>query len=748
MRALRPLAAALVSALVVPFASWALPLAPSLHEGAEITIDAEQVTYEERTDTVLAQGNVVIVRGETQLRADEVRLNRTTNEAEAHGHVELIDPQGTITAEALQLDLEDETGWLESASVVSRRMQYSLAGERIEKGLGQSYHIENGRFTTCHCAEGPPSWSVSGRDLRVTLGGYGILQGGTFNVLGRPIAYIPRAIFPVQRERQSGFLLPRFAVSNRRGFQTVIPFYWNIDKSQDATVAVDLETSARAGLVSEYRYALGRDFHGILTGSYFNESFRGAAPGQSFEATVPQNRWSIVGQHDQPFVGTSRAYADTFLVGDDLFLREINTYAFEHAQAVAIRTLPFTESHAGILQLWDRVGLRADSTYYQDLTGPDSHTLQRVPAIDVWGQTQLGEHVLSDVRGEAVDFQRSRGAAGLRLDLEPGAMVPLPLGRFGFGAVHASVRETAYHLTAPEVTQTDTVLPRNQSRELLQLGGEVGTTLSRVYPFHLLGLEKLKHTLEPGLSYLYIPQVDQTSLPFFDGVDRIERRSLLTYGLVTRFLGKLSEAAPAEAASPAASPTPPGASVRELARFSLTQSFDVNREIDPLQAGRAADHFSDIDFAGRINPSRALSLRFLTNYDAGNNNISAAKLGVFVQDPRPVPSGDAAPRLDTRTSIGISYRVLTANLLQELDDSIVIRLTDWAGFLYSSRYDVVHNQFLDNYFGLRLISTCDCWALDFAVVDRTNPQEVQVTAQLTLVGLGSSKPQTRTASQP
>lgn len=92
--------------------------------------------------------------------------------------------------------------------------------------------------------------------------------------------------------------------------------------------------------------------------------------------------------------------------------------------------------------------------------------------------------------------------------------------------------------------------------------------------------------------------------------------------------------------------------------------------------------------------------------------------------------------------------MLTANLLQELDDSIVIRLTDWAGFLYSSRYDVVHNQFLDNYFGLRLISTCDCWALDFAVVDRTNPQEVQVTAQLTLVGLGSSKPQTRTASQP
>jgi len=36
-----------------------------------------------------------------------------------------------------------------------------------------------------------------------------------------------------------------------------------------------------------------------------------------------------------------------------------------------------------------------------------------------------------------------------------------------------------------------------------------------------------------------------------------------------------------------------------------------------------------------------------------------------------------------------------------------------------------------------LISTCDCWALDLAFTDRTNPQEVSVQAQLTLAGFGS-----------
>src|SRR5262249_28092552 len=155
--------------------------------------------------------------------------------------------------------------------------------------------------------------------------------------------YLPRALFPVQRDRQSGFLLPRFGASSSRGFQMLVPFYWAINKSQDATLGLDVETSARIGLVGEYRYALSRETKGILSASYFNESFRESEPtGRAFESTIPQDRWSIVGEHRQPFIGSSQLYADPFLVSDDLFLREISTYAFDHAHQVAIRTLPFT----------------------------------------------------------------------------------------------------------------------------------------------------------------------------------------------------------------------------------------------------------------------------------------------------------------------------------------------------------------------------------------------------------------------
>lgn len=746
MGALRFPAAAVLLVALLPRGSHAQPSrAPSV-VGEEIGIDAEEISYDQKTDTVVARGKVVIRRGEIELRAEEVRLNRTTNEADAQGDVTIINPEGTISASAVHLNLDEETGLLTDAEIESKRLPYSLWGERVEKGIGQTYHIENGRFTTCRCGGGAPSWSVSGKDLRLTLGGYGIVRGGTFNVLDVPVLYIPRALFPVQRERQSGFLMPQFGVSNRRGFQTLAPFYWAINKSHDATVAVDVETSARIGLLGEYRYALSHETRGTLDASYFNEAFRGSAPGKPFETTVPRNRWSVVGEHKQPLVG-SDAFADVFLVGDDLFLRDINTYAFEHAHEVAIRTLPFTESSAGVFHGWDRFALEAHGTYYQNLEGSESQTLQRVPDVNLWGQQRIAGPLFGELSAALVDFQRGQNVDGFRLDLEPTAALPLPLGPHAFGALQASVRETAYHLT-DRLLPTGEQLPRNNSRETFRVGANAGTILSRVYPFHWLGLDKVKHTIEPGLGYLYIPAVGQGNLPLFDGVDRINRRNLLTYGVVSRLLGRFSdESLPETSGQPA--PASNDTTIRELARVSLMQSFDISRKIEPLQVGRSADHFSDIDFAGLVNPSPSLSMRFNTSYDTSNSNFSAARIGFFVQDPRGIGSSrEGRMQLETRTSAGVSYRFLTENLLQEIDSNVVLRLTDWAGFLYASRYDVVSDSFLDNYFGLRLVSTCDCWALEISVADRTNPSEVEVRAQLTLVGIGSDVPRRRVAVAP
>ena len=745
-------------------------------EGDEITVDAESLSYDQQGDILSATGDVLIRRGDTTLQADSVELNRRTNEARAIGDALLTSPDAEIRAKAIFLDLENETGELQEADIDAGRLGVSLTGDRIEKGLGQRYRIERGRFTTCNCEEGAPDWSIAGDSLDITVDGYGRLEGGTFDILDVPVLWLPRAAFPVFRERQSGLLFPRVGISNRRGFQILQPMYWAIDKTQDLTLSVDVETSLRVGLIGEYRYAIGPETGGQFQVGYFNEFFRGNAsdvrvpPGA--DPNPPENRWAVIGHHDQgvPQIDGLSGYLDAMVVGDDLFLREMNTLALDEREEVDLRTKPFTTSRLGLLQDWNRAALQAEAVYYQDLVGPtvesevpncdpttedcveetedESLVIQRLPEMRLIAQKEFGFGLMGDFTGSVTNFQRSLGLAGVRGDFKPSLQLRLPLGRSLFGSVQVAFRETAYGLSentmAGGFTGQDLIngafidLPSSSSRELVEIHSGLGTQVSRIFDFPHLGLDKLKHTIEPQLNYLYVPNVNQDDLPVWDGIDRINERSLITYGFATRLLGRSAPNAEGERGE-----------VFEISRLSVAQSYDPTRDIpptsrldditgEPVNPGQQGDHFSDIDVALRVNPGPITSVRAYTTYDASENNISSAVLGVRLTEPLRAFEKGGRPRLFTRATFAAEYRFITDSILQLLDSSIALPVTDRVALLYAMRYDIDAGSFLENYAGLRLLSSCDCWALNLGVTDTRNPNEVQVQAQFTLAGLGAA----------
>ena len=628
----------------------------------EISVDAGTISYDRRKDIISATGEVTIERGDTILKADTIDLNRRTNEADAVGDASLISPEGFIRAEEIHLNLDDETGLLIDAELHSTEMGYSIWGERMEKGCGQNYHIENGRFTTCQCEEGPPSWSIAGDELDVDLNGYGRLKGGTFSILDVPVLYVPDAAFPVYQGRQSGLLFPRLGLSNRRGFQLLQPYYWAIDKSQDATISVDIETAQRFGLIGEYRYALSPDFQGSILGSYFNESIRGRASETTGRIdNPPENRWGVAAEHTQK-IGSAIGYADVLLVGDDLFLREMNTFTMNNAEGTALRTLPFTTSRIGVLQSWDRAMLQGDSVVYQDLVGGrESLALQELPNVQFGGQMLLPLNLLGQMNASVSNWQRSRGITGVRFDFHPELQLRLPLGRSVFGAVSAAFRETAYVLTDNEMSggfrgdnpNGPTVdLPTTSSRELVELRADIGTALTRVFDVSLFGFDKLKHTIEPQLEYLYIPAVSQDDLPVFDGVDRINKRNLVTYGFASRLLARRAAEDEEE----------PGR-VYELARLSLAQSFAPDQRIVPVDGGEPGDHFSDIDMELRVSPGRIMSARIRSTYDTSATELSSAAIELGVREAaRLFPEGKR-PRLLTQMRLSFAYRFIRENTL-------------------------------------------------------------------------------------
>src|SRR5262249_31387109 len=486
-------------------------------------------------DTTIARGSVTVTRGFVTLQADEVRYHRLTGLAEATGHVVISDPEAIVKGDAASLDTNDESGWMERIDGTFSSTGYSLNATKMTKGVGPSYHIEDSVFTTCHCGGVErPSWSIGGKRTNIALDGMGVSHGATLRVKDIPVLWIPLLAFPANRDRMTGFLFPRFGYSNRRGFQYEQPFFWAINKSMDATVALDIETSARIGLIGEYRYVLSGGVHGAFGGGFWNEAIRSSTAdevlsSQGILETPPENRWLVVGQHRSPFMYDSNFYLDVFTVSDTSLLKEITNFSGNVASDLRlVRSTTYTSSATGLVKAWNGGLVQGEANYYQDLVDPQDLALQRAPYLRAEQSLPLlGGLAVGRLAGEATEYQRNEAFDGVRGDLAPELFVPFNAGPFLHGSLTGQMHGTLYELSDPgqqvalvipndpnvattfRTTRLVPALDASHTRRVPGVRGVLGTELAGVFTFDHFGLEKIRHSIEPELRYLYVPPTNQ-----------------------------------------------------------------------------------------------------------------------------------------------------------------------------------------------------------------------------------------------
>jgi LPS-assembly protein len=507
---------------------------PRVPEDGQISIDAADLDYDRDADVIVARGGVSITRGGATLRADEVRYDRRSGVADATGNVVLVDPNGTITGSAGQLDMNDESGWMNDAGADFPASGYNLQCRRVEKGIGPQYAIDEAAFTTCRCGGlEKPSWSLRGRRTDIKLNGIGTVRGATFRVKDVPVLWVPAVAFPALTDRGSGFLIPRFGYSQRRGVMYQQPYYWAISKSQDATIALDVETNARAGILGEYRYALSKQSRGTFAGGYWNESFRSASADDirsSLGPTrpAPDNRWLVFTRARHALGERRELYFDVFSVSDDTLLREIRNFGSTLDTDLRLRSARLTKSRTGGIQTWQRGLWQAEADYFQDLIDPQDVAPQRAPdlrAEQAW--PLLDNRLVARLGGQTVNFQRNEGFDGFRGDVNPELFYPFQLSRYLQGSLTGGVHATMYRLA--DDRQVALVVPTNEFiaptyraigdgavlsrldptyfRGVAVVRGQLGTEFTRAFNFPHFGVDRLRHSIMPELRYLFVPEV-------------------------------------------------------------------------------------------------------------------------------------------------------------------------------------------------------------------------------------------------
>ncbi|MGH7795078.1 MAG: LPS-assembly protein LptD, partial [Candidatus Binatia bacterium] len=639
---------------IVPASAAQAGTAGAQTPGSEINLTADKLSTGNGANLIDASGNVIIKREGTTLKADEVHFNRATEDVEAKGRVTIDDPEWKVkSADSIKLNLGTETGEILNGDLFLEQGHISLTGRRFQKFGGQTYHIDDGFFTTCLCESGPPSWKFFADEMDLALDGVGTVRSGYFYVMDVPVFYLPYGFFPLNTERQSGLLFPKFGHSTEDGFRFSLPFFWAISKSTDATVAFDIETRARFGFIGEFRTVFDRESDFRLHGSYFNEGMRKHEDDAVVDRTIadqriPQDRWSLIGTHRYTTPSDWLTFSDFAVYRDDLFTRElIDKFEISGLRGSDIQRSRFGESRFGAFRNWNDAFLKGEWNFYQDFIQPDGGTLQRTPQLAFWGRRFLSGFPLEfRWRAEGVNYMRREGGDGLRMDLRPELVLPFQLASRLFGSVSAAPRQTIYHLYSP-VKSSD----RNLSRELFELRGNLGTAFSRVFNFNSLGLSHVKHVIAPELSYLFVPRTDQSHIPIMDEVDRINRRNVLTFALTNRLWGKTSRGIAAPAADSNVELLSPGVigDVRRMGLLRLALSYDIDKE------RKGGDSLSDLDINLRLSPMSYLDVALDGGINPGAWEISQARLAFSLTDPRPMLRRSLDPDFNRPNSVGLSY---------------------------------------------------------------------------------------------
>ncbi|MGE5305244.1 MAG: LPS-assembly protein LptD [Alphaproteobacteria bacterium] len=774
--------------LVLAHPAWAQVLQMgSQSSNQPIAVTADKLSSGDGGTKIEASGNVEVKRELTTLKAQDVTVNRETQDVEAKGNVSLDDPEYKIkSADSLQMNLQKEIGEIQNGNLFIEQGHLTLSGARLQKSVGQTYHVDEGFFTTCLCDSGPSPWRISGDVLDLAPNGVGTIRGGYFYVLDVPVFYLPYGFFPVKTDRQSGFLIPKIGSSTKDGFRYQQPFFWAISKSTDATAAVDFESRSRWGFLGELRTIFNRDADLRLDASYFNESLRtdrSVVDGAIADKNIPIDRFSVIGTNRYLTTANWLIYSDIAAYSDDLFARElIDRFDLPGSSGNDTRRSRYGESAFGLFKSWGDTFVKGEWNFFQDFIQRDQTTYRRTPQLLFWGRRLLEDFPLEfRWRVEGVNYLRKDSGDGLRLDLRPEAVLPFNLASYLFGSLSVAPRETAYHLYSPVNSA------RNISRELVEIRGNVATSVSRVFAFDGPNLKGIKHVIEPELSYLFVPGTNQRDIPIMDYVDRVNRRNIMTFAIANRFLGKFASPLVAAAGGQAAeaevlNPIYTG-DVRELASLRLALSYDID------QARKGGDSLSDLDISLRLTPLGYLAIGFDGGLNPGRWQATQARATFAITDPRPLRR-TLDPDFNRPNSISLSYQYLrkspngllaenanfdlnadptpaycasdpnnpnvfpnhtnqntpywdprctgfNKDVVGQVSGSVIYHLHDQVMALVAATYDIRDNRFPGYHTAVKFLSGCECWSATLSWKHDINPAKNSFNFDFNLLGLGA-----------
>jgi LPS-assembly protein len=741
--------AILAGLLILRTTAYGSPATPPVQPPWNII--ADHVTYNKQTRTYTAQGDVIVTHEKDVMTGDFMIFNELTGKAHAEGHVMITSKGDRSTADKMDLDMNTKTGTLYNGSVFINNNHIYITATEIRKTGENTYTADKATITTCDGDK--PDWKFTGRDLDVTIEGYGKIYHATFWADSVPVVYTPFLILPVKTKRQSGLLPPEFALSDRKGFEYNQPLFWAINDNTDATF-YNRYMAKRGNMVgAEYRYVLSSNSKGTLMYDTLNDSKVDDG------TTENTNKWGYEDSVDRPnskrywfrmkqnqeIFGNGTLKVDADVVSDQDYLREFDSMknGYDASKSyfltnfgrdidasdklVRTNSLLFSKTFSSF-------NLNAGTYWYDNVVarsqGTQNTTLQKLPEVTLSAsRCQIPATPLYYSFQSQYDyfFREDTSASarkGQRADLYPSLILPLRYNNWFSVETTVSLRNTNWYVE--NETNTPDTLNGSHSRNIYNLSVDLSTSLYRTFNVAIGDVDRIKHTIIPELIYNYTPEKDQTELPYFDAIDRINRVKTLTLALTNTLTSRSPKIMKKDEPTP--SLVPIKYNYLQFCRFKIQQVYDINEasEDDPtkFRNKKTREPFEPLYGEIEFLPYHYISFKSDGKWSYYDSRMTQANVSMTLQDQR--KDKIIFERRYTRDT------VTPSNSVNSLRSYLYLNLNDHFSLYGLNDRDILKHEDIKTSAGV--IYNSQCWGLEF---DYTHaPGDRRYMMIFSLKGLG------------
>ncbi len=491
----------------------------------------------------VVEGDAVLRRSDTVIRADRLEYYAPDDLAKARGHVRINRAGNVFEGPALELKVEAFEGFFANPSYRLLRNGAYGEAERVDFIDDKRSVIRNATYTTCRRHAGPgwmPDWILRAASIRIDEEEEtGQASGAVLSFMGVPVLPVPTMSFPLSDKRKSGLLPPTIGIDSLSGVEVTIPYYWNIAPNRDATLYPTLMSKRGIDLGGEFRYLEG-SYQGQLRANYMpNDQLRS------------RDRWGYSMRHEGLIAlgsGVSPLGLNLNLnrVSDDNYWRDFSRTTASLTQRLLAMDGSLNWSVGGVA-----VTARALKWQtLQDPTAPIVPPYDRMPQLVArYARSDLPLGLEASVEADYTRFESDRV-----LNKQPNAQRIFTRAQLSrtwqapgwFVTPKLQLHATQYEFDAPLSNGATSA-----SRTLPIFSLDSGLVLER--DTSLFG-RNFRQTLEPRAYYVYAPYRNQSLLPNYDsalndfnfatiytenafgGNDRIADNNLLTLGASTRLL--------------------------------------------------------------------------------------------------------------------------------------------------------------------------------------------------------------------